>query len=107
MPRITIEAKLKGKVHLHNIFTPKYYISQAIGPAGIILGQDKPDYSNLKLNFVQYCQVYEKTGNKMTPRSIGGIALTPKNDRGSYYFMSLEVGKIIHARKWTFLNVTK
>ena len=32
MPRIMIEANLEEKVNWHNIFTPKYYISQAIGP---------------------------------------------------------------------------
>ena len=43
----------------------------------------------------------------MMPRSIGGIALRPKNDRGSYYFMSLETGIRIHARQWTVLHSTE
>ena len=32
IPRIMIEANLGDKVHWHNIFTPKDYISQDIGP---------------------------------------------------------------------------
>ena len=47
------------------------------------LGRDKPDHSNLKLDFDKYCQVYEETRNEMTPRSVGGIELGPKNNRGS------------------------
>ena len=43
MPRIMIKANLEEKVYWHTILTPKYYITQVIGPAGMILGQDKPD----------------------------------------------------------------
>ena len=84
-----IKAKLEYKVNWHNIFTPKYYILQTIGPVGMILGQDKLDYSNIKLDFGKYCQVYKNNRNSMTPRSVDRIVLRPKNDRGSYYFMSL------------------
>ena len=83
MPSMVIKENLKDNVHWHNIFTPKDYILQAIAPEVIILGQDKPDYPNLKLDVVQYCQEYERTRNNMTPRSVGGISLIPKNDRVS------------------------
>ena len=73
----------------------------------MIIGQDKPDYYNIKLDFVQYCQVYDNTRNDTTPRSVGDIALINENDRGSYYFMSLEQGIVIHARKWTLLHLTE
>ena len=89
MPSITIKANLEEKFHCHKIFTPEYYTSQAIGPARMILGQDKPYYSNLKLEFGQYCQLYENNRNNMTPRSVDGIALRPKNDRGSYFLCNL------------------
>ena len=49
----------------------------------MILGQDKPDYSNLKLDFGKYYQVYKYTRYYMTHRSVGGIFLIPKNVRGS------------------------
>ena len=38
---------------------------------------------------------------------MGGIAIRPENYRGSYYFISLETGIRIHARKWTFLHITE
>ena len=65
------------------------------------------DGTSLNLDFVKYCQVYEKSRNDMNPRSMGGISLITKNDRGSYYFMLLETGIIIHARQWTVLHATE
>ena len=81
MPRIMIEANLEDNVHWHNIFNPKDYILQDIGTAGMIIGKNKPGYSNLKMDFGQYCQLYEKTMNCMASRSVGGNTLIPKNDR--------------------------
>ena len=43
----------------------------------------------------------------MTPMSVVGIALRPKNDRGSYYFISLNAGRRIHVRQWTVLHTTE
>ena len=82
-PRIMIEANLEDKVNRNKSFTPRDYILQSIRPSGMILGQDKPDYPNLKLDFGQYCQVYENTRNDMIPRRVGGIVPRPKRDRGS------------------------
>ena len=73
----------------------------------MILKKDKPDYPNLKLEFGQYCQVYEKTRNEMTTRIMNGIEIRPKDDRGSYHFISLEKGRIIHSRQWTVLHITE
>ena len=73
----------------------------------MILSQNKPDYSNLEQDFGQYCKLYEKTGNKMTPRSVGDIVLRTTKDWGLYYLMSLETGIIIHVRQWTVLHVTE
>ena len=36
----------------------------------------------------KYCQVYENTTNSMTPRSVGGILLRPKNDRGHTMYVT-------------------
>ena len=78
MLRITIEENLEETFQWNNIFTSKDYISQAIETSGIILGQDKPDYFNIKLDFCQYFQVYENTRNDMTPRSVDGIVIRHK-----------------------------
>ena len=107
MPRIMIEANLEDNVHWHNIFNPKDYILQDIGTAGMIIGKNKPGYSNLKMDFGQYCQLYEKTMNYMAPRSVGGNTLIPKNDRDLYYFVSLDTGRRNNANKWTILHVTE
>ena len=53
-PSRIIKANPEDKVYWRNIFTPKYYILQATRPAGMILGEYKPNYPNLKLDFVQY-----------------------------------------------------
>ena len=42
--------------------------------------------------------------NSMKPRSVGGITLRPTNERGSYYFILLDTGRIIHASQWTVLH---
>ena len=43
----------------------------------------------------------------MTPRSVGGIVLIPKNNRGRFYFYVTKTGIRIHARKWTVLHDTE
>ena len=102
-----IKTNLEDNIHWQNKFIPKYYISQAIGSAGMILGQEKPDNPKLKLDFGQYCQVYENTRIGMTPWSVGIIETGTKDDIGSYYFMSLKTGRRINAREWTVLHVTE
>ena len=71
----------------------------------MILRQNTLYYPNLKLDLDQYYKVYKDNRNKMTPMSMGGIALMPKHDRVSYYFMSLETGRIIHERQWNVLHI--
>ena len=41
----------------------------------------------------------------MTHRNVDGIAKIPKNDRGSYYFVSLETWRRINERQWTIINI--
>jgi hypothetical protein len=101
-----IDSNIKDKVHWLNAFIPKGYIHPTMGPAGMILGAEHPNYRNLRVSFGAYCQVFDETTNDMKSRSVGGIALRPKNDRGSYYFMSLRTGRRIHATRWTELPIT-
>lgn len=61
----------------------------------------------MKIDYGQYCQVFDETTNDLTSRSVGAIALRPKNNRGSYYFMNLSTGRRIHANQWTELPITK
>ena len=107
LPGIMIDSNIQEKITWLNQFPPKNYISPAIGPAGMILGTPKLNYSNLKLDFGQYCQVHDSTTNTPKSRSVGAIALRPKNSRGSYYFMSLATGKQIHSNNWVELPITQ
>ena len=106
IPGLMIDANLQDKLSWLNLFPPHDYLSPSIGPAGMILGTPKVDSSTLKLDFGQYCQVHEGTTNSQLPRSVGAIALRPKNSRGSYYFMSLRTGKLMHSNNYTVLPIT-
>jgi len=41
----------------------------------------------------------------MRQRSIGAIAPRPSNERGGFYFMSLNTGRLIHAFTWEELSI--
>ena len=43
----------------------------------------------------------------MTPGSVGVISLRSKNDRRSYFLMSLKTGRRVHARQWIVLHITE
>ena len=51
IPRAMIDANLKEKIHWLNAFAPKDYLSPSISPAGMILGNDTPDFNHLRLDF--------------------------------------------------------
>ena len=101
-----IDAIVKDKIHWLNTFPPTYYIHPHTGPAGLMLGTGPINVKHLQLDFGKYCQVYKNTKNDMTFRSVGAIAIRPKNEMGSYYFMSLRIGRRIHSNQWTVLHVT-
>ena len=60
---------------------------------------------HLKLDFGQYCEVFESTSNDMKSRSVRAIALRPRNTMGSYFFMFQRTGRMIHAEQWIELHV--
>ena len=107
VPRIMIDANIEDKIHWLNEFTPRDYIHPTMGPSGMILGIENVNVKHLRINYGAYCQVYETTKNDISSkRSVGAIALRPRNNRGSYYFMSLESKRKLHATQWTELPVT-
>ena len=107
MPRVTIDAIVEDKIHWLNNFLSTYYRHPHTVPAGLMLGTGTPNVKHLQLDFGQNCQVYENTKNDMTFRSVGAITFRPKNEMGSYYFMSLRSGRRIHSNQWTVLHVTE
>lgn len=106
IPGIMIDNNIEENSCCLNNFAPKDYISDTISPAGMILGRDKVDFNNLKLDFGQYCEIHDGTDNTQKPHIIRAIALRPKDNSGSYYFMSLETGKRVHSNNWVELSIT-
>jgi hypothetical protein len=85
-------------------------ISDRISPLTLVTGQGNVDYNQLKLCFGSYVQVFEDNTitNTTAPRSIAAIALTiSPNENGSYRFMNLLTGKVLHRRKFTELPITQ
>ena len=76
-------------------------LSKTIGPATIIEGKRKPDFSYKRISFGSYAIVYRGTKNNMTGRGIPAIALKESNNAGGYYFMSLETGEKLHCHRWS------
>ena len=56
------------------------------------------------MEFGEYVQTHEEhNNNNMSPRTLGMIANRPSNDAGSYYFISLQTGRLVNQRSCTSL----
>ena len=65
-------------------------------PRELVTGETVDFNRHCRFEFGEYVQCHEQHSNNMDPRTIGAIALRPTGNRqGSYYFMSLETGRII------------
>jgi len=95
-PKVMVDECIYDMVSVLNDFPHKNGISRNISPAAIVLGRPKLNCSNRTLSFGAYCEVYMGTTNDGTPRSVSSIALRPSNERGGYYFMSLDTGRRLH-----------
>ena len=67
------------------------------------------DYGkNFKIGFGSYAQIHEEHGNSMMSRTNGAIALVPSgNSQGSYFFLSLVLGRSVNRGQWTELPITE
>ena len=74
-------------------------ISDETSPSTIVEGKSKPNFQYKHLAFGTYCMVYIGTKNNMKARSVPGLALSPSNEWGGHYFMSLLTGRKIHGYK--------
>ena len=84
------------------MFPRKGRISQKLSPRTIIDGS-LPDFNiHCRVPFGAYCQVHRDNviTNTQEPRTVGAIALCPKNMQGGYSFLSLESMQVITGRKW-------
>jgi hypothetical protein len=92
IPRILQRELIKREVAWINMFPQKGGISQTMSPRTII-DRTLPDFNiHCKVPFGSYCQVHQNAPitNTQAPRTVGAIALRPKNIQGGYTFLSLE-----------------
>ena len=91
-------------------------VSREMSPITLITGAPSPDYEKITaVQFGDYAQVHEENGlrtNSNDTRSVGAIALYPSgNNQNSWYFMSLNTGRVLHRYNWTMIpmpnDVTK
>jgi len=88
-----------------NFFPHKDVINATLSPCMIATGSNINYNKHCKLQFGAYVQVHEQHNNSMIPRISGAIALYPMgNVQGSYYILSLHLGKRIVRNNWTILH---
>ena len=95
-PRMVVELASR-EVFWLNAFPPRGGISTTLSPRAIVTGQTVHHDRHCKYEFGQYVQTHEPHDNTMAPRTVGAIALRPTgNAQGSYYFFSLDSGRVIN-----------
>ena len=108
-PKIMVTGMISHVIKSLNQLPSETGIRTHLSPAASITGSPAPDFNSIiNLNFGDYVQAYKpnSTTNDQEPRTIGAIALYPKNEK-SWYFMSLETGKRVHRHGWTVLPISK
>ena len=80
-----------------NAFPPADGISKTLSPRTIVTGRVLNHDRHCQYEFGEYVQTHEEHDNSMTTRTIGALAMRPTgNNQGSYYFLSLDSGRIIN-----------
>jgi hypothetical protein len=100
-------ALMENMIYWMNAFPHSNGVSSDLSPGAIVLGCPHMDYNHSKITFGTFAMVYTWTTNRMTKQSVEAIALNPSNEKGGYYFMSLETGKRIHGYIWEELPIDK
>ena len=109
LPKIVVSSLIKQAVINLNNLPSTSGVSKTLSPSTIITGRASPDYNRIRLDFGTYCQVHDEPNpsNTMRSRTTGAIALHESgNHQGSYYFMSLRTGKLLHRRNYTTLPLS-
>ena len=70
-------------------------ISNTLSPHIIMTRLPHPSFQAFSLRFGSYVQTHDFNNitNNITPHTTGAIALTPSNDHGGWYFISITTGK--------------
>jgi len=86
-------------------------VSKTLSPQTLIMGSPPPTYKELtELAYGDYVETaHGTTKSTTTSRTIGAIALFPSRNTssGSWYFMSLGSGAIIHRYAWSKLPASE
>ncbi|KAG7347353.1 reverse transcriptase RNA-dependent DNA polymerase [Nitzschia inconspicua] len=109
LPNLMIRELVRGVVTALNILPARDGVSADMSPRTIVSGLPNPDYTQMKLEFGSYVQVYDdpRPTNRTNPRTIGAIALNHTgNAQGDYHFMSLVTGSRISRAQYTPLPIT-
>ena len=104
--KLMTTALLSNVTYWLNAFPHKDGVSKNLSPASIVLGRSPIDYNHSRIAFGSYAMVYTSTNNNMSKRSVEAIALNPSNEKGGYYFMSLETGRKINGYIWEELPIS-
>mmetsp|Transcript_19761 Transcript_19761/g.27788 ORF Transcript_19761/g.27788 Transcript_19761/m.27788 type:complete len:85 (+) Transcript_19761:1131-1385(+) len=84
MPKVMCDEMQQLICEVQNSFVNNQANMGKLRANNIIKRCGKLDYNNTKLRFGNYCQVTLPTTNNNKPRNVGGIALRPASERGSY-----------------------
>ena len=82
--------------NLPEMFPIKNGISSDLIPGAKILGSPNTYYNKLIITYEEYTLVYIGTTNSTNCRTVGEIALSPANEWGRHYFMSIATGEKLH-----------
>jgi len=106
-PKLMLSHLVSHIVKLINMFPAQNGLSSTLSPHTIISGAPTPLYKDFNLEFGAYVQAHEAptVTNTTSSRTTGAIALSPSNDHGGWYFLSLASGKRIHRYSWTPLPI--
>lgn len=93
-----------------NLFPPDDGISDDISPLTIVTGAPNPDFNQMKLEFGDYCAVFEDNHptNTQSTRVIDAIAMQHSgNVSGDYHFLNIRTGKRITRRQYTKIPISR
>jgi hypothetical protein len=104
LPTRLVTEMVNSAVFWWNSFPGNSAISDCLSPSEIVLRRGLDYQKHCQLEFGEYVQTHEATGNSMAPRTVGALALRPSgNAQGGHLFYSLSTGKVLHRNHWTVL----
>jgi hypothetical protein len=106
IPKAMMRATIENANKTLNQFPAKNSVSHTLSPLTIMTGRPTPNYSNMKIEFGAYAQVFEDNNTTNIPRAqtTGVIALTPTgNAQGGNFFLSLATGRKLSRQQWDAL----